>query len=49
MMVVVMMTVNITAILFRDNYVSNTIINFLYVVTNLVLAQPVLQMRKRRH
>lgn len=43
------MTIKTIAISLRDKYVSETIINFLLVITNLVLVQPVLQMRKRRH
>lgn len=48
-MMMIMMSIKIIAILLRDKYVSDTIINFLHAITNLVLAQPVLQMRTRRH
>lgn len=43
------MAIKIIGVLLRDKYVFDMIINFLHVITNLDLVQPVLQMRKRRH
>lgn len=49
MMMMMIRTIKIIAILLRDKYVSDTIIKFSHVIANLVRAQLVLQLRKRRH